>query len=96
MTVITYPAQRELGLLFFKKGGLRNERKIAQKVSQVMKGVEYLQKDGKAAFGKTRYNYLLDEKTAGEIRKSMQDVGLIIRTTSAQTLHWREQKGVKK
>ena len=52
--------------------------KVAKKISEVMKQVEYLKKDGKVAYGSTRYNYLSEEKITSEIRKAMADVGLII------------------
>ena len=52
--------------------------KVAKKVLSVMKRVDYLQKDGKVAYGNTRYNYLSEEKITSEIRKGMAEAGLVI------------------
>lgn len=52
--------------------------KVARKILDVMKRVDYLQKDGKMAYGSTRYSYLSEEKITSEMRKGMAEVGLII------------------
>ena len=43
-----------------------------------MEGVESLQKDGKIAFGNTKYNYLSESKTTAEMRKQLIKHKLVI------------------
>ncbi len=52
--------------------------KVAAKIAEVMKKVDYLQKDGQVAYKATRYSYLSEEKITTEIRKAMLEVGLVI------------------
>jgi len=52
--------------------------KVAAKIAEVMQNVDYLQKDGRVAYGSTRYSYLSEEKITTEIRKAMLEVGLVI------------------
>lgn len=52
--------------------------KVARKILDVMKRVDYLQKDGKVAYGSTRYSYLSEEKITTEMRKGMAEAGLVI------------------
>jgi len=44
---------------------------IVKKIIEVMKDVDYLQKDGKVAYKNTRYNYLSEEKITATIRQSL-------------------------
>lgn len=52
--------------------------KVVAKIAEVMKKVDYLQKDGQVAYKSTRYSYLSEEKITSEIRKAMLEVGLVI------------------
>ncbi len=52
--------------------------KIAAKIAEVMQNVDYLQKDGKVAYGSTRYSYLSEEKITSEMREAMLKAGLVI------------------
>ncbi len=52
--------------------------KVSKKIADVMRRVDYLQKDGQVAYKTTRYSYLSEEKITTEIRKAMLDVGLVI------------------
>lgn len=52
--------------------------KVSKKVAEVMKRVDYLQKDRQVAYKSTRYSYLSEEKITTEIRKAMLEVGLVI------------------
>ena len=51
---------------------------LYQKISAVMKQVDYLQKDGKVDFNKTKYNVITEEKVTSAVRKAMVEVGLVI------------------
>jgi len=64
--------------------------KVAKKISRVMAKVDYLQKDGKIAFGATRYSYLSEEKVTSEIRKAMNEVGLIIYPAKMEVISEKE------
>ena len=44
---------------------------IYEKINAIMEAVESLQKDGKVAFGSTKYNYLSEAKTTAEMRKQL-------------------------
>jgi hypothetical protein len=52
--------------------------KIAAKIAEVMQNVDYLQKDGRVAYGSTRYSYLSEEKITSEMREAMLKAGLVI------------------
>ena len=45
------------------------EALIHQKIFNVMSKVEYMPKDGKVEFGKTKYSYLSAEKIVENVRK---------------------------
>ncbi|WP_067923804.1 ERF family protein [Alicyclobacillus shizuokensis] len=51
---------------------------LYQKISEVMRRVKYLKKDGFISFKSTRYSYLSEEKMTQEIRRHLLDLGLII------------------
>ena len=51
---------------------------LYQKISAVMKQVDYLQKDGKVDFNKTKYNVITEEKVTSAVRKAMVEFGLVI------------------
>ena len=51
---------------------------IHEKIFNVMNDVEYMPKDGKIEFGKTKYNYLSAEQIVTNIRKEMIKQKLII------------------
>ncbi|GAF90137.1 unnamed protein product, partial [marine sediment metagenome] len=51
---------------------------IYQKIFDVMSNVEYMPKDGKVEFGKTKYSYLSAEKIVENVRKEMIKQKLII------------------
>ena len=44
---------------------------IYEKINTIMEAVESLQKDGRVAFGNTKYNYLSEAKTTAEMRKQL-------------------------
>ena len=52
--------------------------KVAKKIIEVMKQVDYLQKDGEVSYSRTRYNYLSEEKITTAVRAAMLDVGLVM------------------
>jgi len=54
------------------------DKKIYQKIFNVMSDVEYMPKDGKVEFGKTKYGYLSAEQIVKNIRKEMIKQKLII------------------
>lgn len=51
---------------------------IYEKINAIMEAVGSLQKDGKVAFGSTKYNYLSEAKTTAEIRKRLIKHKLVI------------------
>lgn len=57
---------------------MENKKGIYKKILSVMKNVEYMPKDGKIEFGKTKYKYLSAETIVSNIRKEMIKEGLII------------------
>lgn len=64
--------------------------KVAKKICEVMKKVEYLQKDGRVEFGRTRYSFLSEEKITTETRKAMAEVGLILYPINMEILDKEE------
>lgn len=64
--------------------------KVAKKILEVMKCVDYLQKDGKVEYGRTKYSYLSEEKITTEIRKALCEVGLILYPTKMEIIGERE------
>lgn len=44
---------------------------IYEKINAIMESVESLQKDGRVAYGTTKYNYLSEAKTTAEMRKQL-------------------------
>lgn len=51
---------------------------IFQKISEVMKAVEYLTKDDKVEFGQTKYKAISEEKVTTEVRKELVKQGIVI------------------
>ncbi len=51
---------------------------IYEKINAIMESVESLQKDGRVAFGSTKYNYLSEAKTTTEMRKQLIKHKLVI------------------
>lgn len=51
---------------------------IAEKLNKVMESVGYLQQDGEVAFGRTKYNFLSEEKLTTELRQAFIEEGLVI------------------
>lgn len=51
---------------------------IYEKINAIMDDVESLQKDGRVAFGTTKYNYLSEAKTTSEMRKQLVKHKLVI------------------
>jgi len=51
---------------------------IYEKINAIMENVESLQKDGKVAFGTTKYNFLSEAKTTAEMRKQLVKYKLVI------------------
>lgn len=51
---------------------------IYEKISEVMKAIEYLAKDDKVEFGSTKYKAISEEKVTTAVRKELIKQGLII------------------
>jgi len=51
---------------------------IYQKISKIMSEVNSLKKDGKVAFGNTRYNFLSEAKTTQIFREKFVENGLVL------------------
>lgn len=51
---------------------------IYEKISEVMKRVEYLTKDDKVEFGTTKYKAISEEKVTTTIRKELVSLGIVI------------------
>lgn len=51
---------------------------IYQKISEVMKKVEYLTKDDKVEFGTTKYKAISEEKVTSTIREQLVNIGIVI------------------
>ncbi len=64
--------------------------KIASKIVEVMKKIDYLQKDGQVTYGKTRYSYLSEEKITTSIRQALIEVGLTIYPVKMEVIGERE------
>lgn len=51
---------------------------IFQKISEVMKAIEYLTKDDKVEFGQTKYKAISEEKVTTVVRKELVKQGIVI------------------
>lgn len=51
---------------------------IFQKISEVMKAIEYLTKDDKVEFGQTKYKAISEEKVTTAVRKELVKQGIVI------------------
>lgn len=51
---------------------------IFQKISEVMKAIEYLTKDDKVEFGQTKYKAISEEKVTTAVRKELVKHGIVI------------------
>lgn len=51
---------------------------IYQKISEVMKAIEYLAKDDKVEFGSTKYKAISEEKVTTAVRKELIKQGIVI------------------
>ena len=51
---------------------------IYQKISEVMKSIEYLTKDDKVEFGNTKYKAISEEKVTSAVRKELINQGIVI------------------
>lgn len=51
---------------------------IYQKISEVMKNIEYLTKDDKVEFGTTKYKAISEEKVTTAVRKQLVEQGIVI------------------
>ena len=60
---------------------------LYEKINAIMENVESLQKDGRVAFGTTKYNYLSEAKTTAEMRKQLVKYKLV-----ALPIHAEESK----
>ncbi|MDH6670214.1 hypothetical protein M2277_000858 [Paenibacillus sp. LBL] len=65
-----------------------SKEKLYQKISNVMKDVDYLQKDDQVAFGNTKYKVISEEKVTSTVRESLIKNGLVI--FPIEQLHSRE------
>lgn len=57
---------------------------IYEKINAIMDAVESLQKDGRVAFGNTKYNYLSEAKTTAEMRKQLIKHKLVLLPIQAE------------
>ncbi|MFW5438827.1 ERF family protein [Paenibacillus apiarius] len=55
-----------------------SKAQLYQKISNVMKAVDYLQKDDQVAFGNTKYKAISEEKVTSTVRAALIDQGLVI------------------
>lgn len=55
-----------------------SKAQLYQKISNVMKAVDYLQKDDQVAFGNTKYRAISEEKVTSTVRSALIDQGLVI------------------
>lgn len=55
-----------------------SDKNIFQRISAVMKDVQYLAKDDQIEFGKTKYRAISEEKVTTTIRKSLITHGIVI------------------
>lgn len=55
-----------------------SKAQLYQKISNVMKDVDYLQKDDQVAFGNTNYKAISEEKVTSTVRASLIENGLVI------------------
>lgn len=55
-----------------------SKAQLYQKISNVMKDVDYLQKDDQVAFGSTKYKAISEEKVTSTVRESLIKNGLVI------------------
>ena len=54
------------------------EKNLYKKILNVMKAVEHLSKDGKIEYGKTKYNYVTEQKVTSTVRQALIEEGLVI------------------
>ncbi|HHX11145.1 MAG TPA: hypothetical protein GX729_07270 [Firmicutes bacterium] len=59
---------------------------IYEKINAIMESVESLQKDGRVAFGSTKYNYLSEAKTTTEMRKQLIKHKLVLLPIKAEEI----------
>ena len=57
---------------------------LFEKINAIMEAVESLQKDGKIAYGTTKYNYLSEAKTTAEMRKQLIKHKLVLLPIKAE------------
>lgn len=55
-----------------------SKAQLYQKISNVMKAVDYLQKDDQVAFGNTKYRAISEEKVTSTVRAALIEQGLVI------------------
>jgi hypothetical protein len=58
---------------------------IFQKISEVMKAIEYLTKDDKVEFGTTKYKAISEEKVTTAVRKELVKQGIVIIPTMQES-----------
>lgn len=59
---------------------------IYQKISEVMKNIEYLTKDDKVEFGTTKYKAISEEKVTTAVRKQLVEQGIVIIPTMQESV----------
>lgn len=67
---------------------MSDQNQLYQKISAVMKDVEYLSKDDKVEFNNTKYKAISEEKVTSTVRESLIRHGLVI--LPVKQLHKRE------
>lgn len=65
-----------------------SKAQLYQKISNVMKDVDYLQKDDQVSFGNTKYKAITEEKVTSTVRESLIKNGLVI--FPIEQIHSRE------
>ena len=54
------------------------EKGLYKKILNVMEKVQHLEKDGKIAYGSTKYNYVTEQKVTSTVRQALIEEGLVI------------------
>ena len=62
---------------------MEQEKGLYKKILNVMEKVQHLEKDGKIAYGSTKYNYVTEEKVTTTVRQALIEEGLVVLPLSA-------------
>lgn len=64
------------GIIFIKEGEIYLS--VTKKINDIMKEIKTIKKDGKIAFGNTRYSFITDDDVVQQLREEMVARGLIM------------------